>query len=236
LLISALRKLYLFKRPVSHRGKPDNNKENSMNKKHGLFCGFAVIALAAIFTFAGCGDEGDPTSPSGGIGGYTGPSGTIKMEETTTNEFTLTLTGLTWVDQAALDTNDDGYSIGDYLSTYLALDGAVTATGADSANEAISSSHNIRYTVTRTSDTVVTVTMSKLGFSGGSYFGDGSLKLADFSKNTNGFDPGGGFDRGAALMYNYTEEGKAYSGASNNMNGKLTVASDSASVDFSLAK
>jgi hypothetical protein len=66
--IYALRKLLFFKRPASHEGKPGNNKENTMKTKHGLFFGFAVIAIAAIFTFAGCSiddDDDGPSNPSG---------------------------------------------------------------------------------------------------------------------------------------------------------------------------
>jgi hypothetical protein len=36
-----------------------------MKKKHCVFFGFAVLLIAAIFTLAGCGDNGDPTSPGG---------------------------------------------------------------------------------------------------------------------------------------------------------------------------
>ncbi|MDR2094011.1 MAG: hypothetical protein LBP76_00645 [Treponema sp.] len=37
-----------------------------MKKKYGVFFGFAVLLIAALFTLAGCGDKdsGDPTSPS----------------------------------------------------------------------------------------------------------------------------------------------------------------------------
>jgi membrane protein implicated in regulation of membrane protease activity/predicted small lipoprotein YifL len=34
-----------------------------MKTRHGLFFGFAVLGLAAIFTLASCGDNGDPSSP-----------------------------------------------------------------------------------------------------------------------------------------------------------------------------
>jgi hypothetical protein len=39
-----------------------------MKKKHGVFFGFAVLLIAAIFTLTGCGDSGtgDPTTPPGG--------------------------------------------------------------------------------------------------------------------------------------------------------------------------
>jgi uncharacterized repeat protein (TIGR02543 family) len=41
-------------------------KEQTMKKKHGAFFGFAVLLVTAIFALAGCGDNGDPTSPPGG--------------------------------------------------------------------------------------------------------------------------------------------------------------------------
>jgi uncharacterized repeat protein (TIGR02543 family) len=42
-----------------------------MNKKHGLFLGFAILLLAAMLTLASCGDKdlGDPSSPGGGGNG-----------------------------------------------------------------------------------------------------------------------------------------------------------------------
>jgi hypothetical protein len=39
-----------------------------MKIKHGIFIGFVVLLIAAMFTVAGCGDSGsgDPTTPPGG--------------------------------------------------------------------------------------------------------------------------------------------------------------------------
>jgi hypothetical protein len=45
-----------------------------MNKKHGLLFGFAVIALAAIFTFTGC-----PAEDDGGGGGDDGVKGKLTI-------------------------------------------------------------------------------------------------------------------------------------------------------------
>jgi hypothetical protein len=77
-----------------------DRKEKTMKKKHGVFFGFAVLLIAAMFTLTGCGDNGDPTSPPddeltgsvsiGGIAKYThriwtvtsslGGTGTISYE------------------------------------------------------------------------------------------------------------------------------------------------------------
>jgi hypothetical protein len=48
-------------------GKPGNNKENTMNKKHGLLFGFALIVIAAMFTLAGCNPDGTDSTDGGGI-------------------------------------------------------------------------------------------------------------------------------------------------------------------------
>jgi hypothetical protein len=40
-----------------------NNKENTMKTKHGFLFGFAVIAIAAMFTLAGCPTEDDGGGP-----------------------------------------------------------------------------------------------------------------------------------------------------------------------------
>jgi hypothetical protein len=37
-----------------------------MKMRHGLFFGFAILALMAMFTLVSCGDNGDPSSPPGG--------------------------------------------------------------------------------------------------------------------------------------------------------------------------
>jgi fibronectin type 3 domain-containing protein len=42
-----------------------------MKTKHGLFFGFAVLALTAMVALAGCGDNGDPSSPPSGGATYT---------------------------------------------------------------------------------------------------------------------------------------------------------------------
>jgi hypothetical protein len=52
-----------------------NNKENTMKTKHGLLFGFALIALAAIFTFAGCPTDDD----DGGGGGGSSAAGTLTI-------------------------------------------------------------------------------------------------------------------------------------------------------------
>jgi hypothetical protein len=52
-----------------------------MNKKHGLLFGFAVIAIAAMFTLAGCPTE-DDGSGGGGGGGTNTDSGTDSVSYT----------------------------------------------------------------------------------------------------------------------------------------------------------
>jgi hypothetical protein len=126
-----------------------------------------------------------------------------------------------------------------YFYTIMELDGIVSVTNADDNNIAIADATRINYTATRTSNTVVTVTMSRQTFESGNkcYFGIGALKLSDFSKAPPGSpdpsenDP----DRGAKLMRQYTKEGKAYVSYSK-PNGKLTVNANSDSVAFNIAR
>jgi hypothetical protein len=67
--IFAVRKFYLFKRPASHRGGPGRSKEHTMKTKHGFLFGFAVIAIAAMFTLAGCPTEDNGDGGGGGVKG-----------------------------------------------------------------------------------------------------------------------------------------------------------------------
>jgi hypothetical protein len=85
-----------------------NYKENTMKTKHGLLFGFALIALAAIFTFAGCPTEDD----DGGGGG--GPKITISGTPQVGQTLTATPTGVTiaiynwWAsDDPNTNTDDD---------------------------------------------------------------------------------------------------------------------------------
>jgi hypothetical protein len=64
-------------------------KEQTMNTKHGLFIGIALILLAAIFTFTGCSDDsGGPTTVT-----YTGTADgttyTLKITDDTSYELTV---------------------------------------------------------------------------------------------------------------------------------------------------
>jgi hypothetical protein len=66
-----------------------DRKEKTMKKKHGVFFGFAVLLIAAMFTLAGCGDNGDPTSPGGG-GTQTGAVvGVPTLASKTANSITI---------------------------------------------------------------------------------------------------------------------------------------------------
>jgi hypothetical protein len=71
-----------------------------MKTRHGFFFGFAVMFIAAIFSFSllGC-DTNGGDDPGGG--GGTPANATIKLTPVKTNKFTLTLTGATWKDDAA---------------------------------------------------------------------------------------------------------------------------------------
>jgi hypothetical protein len=57
------------------------NKENTMKKGHGFFIGFAVIAIAAMVTLAGCPTDGD--GDGGGGGGL--PTGNLGETLTISN-------------------------------------------------------------------------------------------------------------------------------------------------------
>jgi hypothetical protein len=133
-----------------------------MNKKHGLLFGFAVIAIAAVFTQTGCPTEADD---DGGGGGSVSAS-TIKLAQAGANTFTVTLTGVKWLPQEDLTASDLGFD----LSLLLECDGDVIAANADEAeNPAIGGDPQIKCTVVRNSDTVVTVTMSQFASSGKFY-------------------------------------------------------------------
>jgi hypothetical protein len=75
-------------------------KEQTMNTKHGLFIGIAVLLLSAIFTFTGCSDDSGDDGGGGGGGTPTPPpavtSGTIyTLNGTTFTEYTGTGTAQT---------------------------------------------------------------------------------------------------------------------------------------------
>jgi hypothetical protein len=55
-----------------------------MNKKYGLFISFAVLLLAVMFMVAGCGDNGDPSSPPSDGGG----GGDLKYSVQVNNQLT----------------------------------------------------------------------------------------------------------------------------------------------------
>jgi hypothetical protein len=198
-----------------------NNTENTMNKKHGLLFRFAVIAIAAMFTVTGC-SKGDDDSGGGGV-----PTGTIKLtqsaEQKTANKFTLTLTGLTWVKEESFD-----------IYSFLDIDGDVTAGNVDTHNKKIGRTLDIRMTQERITDTVITVTMSQYNFVNDYYYGSGKLKLRNLAEKD------GYFTVGADIIKTCTQEGLAYASDPyndhDNLNGKLTEASGSASVSFNIAR
>ncbi|GHT74686.1 hypothetical protein FACS1894124_4930 [Spirochaetia bacterium] len=138
--------------------------------KLGFFKALGIIAIVAIIGIglAGCNnDQGKPAE-------YTPPpSGTVKLTGTAVNTFTLTLTGLTWGNDRIADmfrTNSR------YI---LDLDGPVTANGDPAV---VTNPGDLNYTVVRTSDTVVTVTISALADYGPNHpWGSGKIKLNSLS-------------------------------------------------------
>jgi hypothetical protein len=65
-------------------------KEQTMKTKHGLFFGFAVLLVAAIFSLTGCPTEDDDD----GGGGNTI---TITLEKLSDTSFSITLDNVTWI-------------------------------------------------------------------------------------------------------------------------------------------
>jgi hypothetical protein len=188
--------------------------------------GIAVLVTVIGIGLAGCGNgSGDsfPPPSSGEI-----PSGTIKLEESSTNTFTVTLTGgLTWKEVMPTNTNLT-------FEDYLDLDGKVTADGADNkTTPAIKVPGHISFSVTRTNNTVLTVVMSQLNYYGTYHWGSGKLKLRDMDiKDAGSFI--NHFSIGANLLHSYTEQGSAADYYE--CDGKLTVADDSVSVNFDIPK
>jgi hypothetical protein len=98
-----------------------------MKTKHGLFFGFAVLALAAIFTLAGCGDNGDPSSPPfippGGGGETTVPGVPAGVTATAQSSSSISVT---WNSVSGATSYEVYYEIGS--STTKNLAGTVSGT------------------------------------------------------------------------------------------------------------
>jgi hypothetical protein len=112
-----------------------------MNKKHGLLFGFAVIAIAAIFTLTGC--------PTDGGGGGDGGKKTIALTKEGKNVLVFTLSQGEWVSY----TNDPLGTVGDVAA------GGLQSNQVNKAYEIQSDKRVLKVTVTK-KDTDGTFTYS----------------------------------------------------------------------------
>jgi hypothetical protein len=179
------------------------NADGSWTKTEGrALGGGTVTGTYSGLTLSGTGSSGSYTATatingdtltitraSGDRGGATQVDGTwtragggptIKLAQDGTNKFTLTISDATW------SKTYDGFV--DYASgirRYLELDGDIIGEEDDDDNKLISLLGDIPFTAARTSDTVLTFTMSRPKKLVRNYFGSGKLKL----KSSNS-DPG----------------------------------------------
>ncbi|GHV04299.1 hypothetical protein FACS189485_09380 [Spirochaetia bacterium] len=131
---------------------------------------FKLFGLIAIVAIIGIGLAGCPTEEED-----PDITGTIKLTGTGTNSFTLTLEGgPKWIEGSFEDFE---------VSSYVELDGPVTDAefAGDPIPASIDDATDISYTVVRTSDTVLTVTMSKYW----GYDGAGKVKLSETGLDVN---------------------------------------------------
>jgi hypothetical protein len=194
-----------------------------MKTKRFFLFGLPVVLLALGLVLAGCGgddDGGDSDSGGGGGGGggggNNGPTATISLANTGTNEFTLTLTGATW--------KENGTDEGKYNYTE---NGSLLISSVDTSFRCLSYGSGLDMgwttrTVTRTSDTVLTIAVTKNAANNET--GTTTLTLLDDSQwaTPNAL----GNTRGARFLYSWTKEG-VYDVDSNKYSGTLTVASGS---------
>jgi hypothetical protein len=209
-------------------------KENSMKNKHGLLFGFAVIAMAAIFTLAGC--EDDTTDVDTNTVGSV-PSGTIKLvqsdEQKEVNKFDIVLTGLTWSDTVT-EADQCRYRLpGLFEISEPAESDLLIGYGGIHFDASSSDLNKAKLDVTKT---ILTVRARNMNVDG-----TGKLKLKDMSKTLAGTDVNPesesfaeNTDIGASEVFVMTNEFNLAKWKE--FNGKLTVANDSAEVEFDSAK
>jgi hypothetical protein len=153
------------------------------------------VSLAMGLVLAGCGGEEEEDDPKG-------VAATISLANTGNNTFTLTLAGATW--QETVVKSNTNYS--NVPVIHEALEWIATQTGSNGPN----------LTVVRTSDTVLTVTLTNV-----SYAGSFTLRSNDWWSE----DTGSG-TKGAVYLSWRTNEGKTFD-KKGILNGTLTVASGS---------
>jgi hypothetical protein len=163
-----------------------------MKTKRFFLFGLPVLLLAvsASLVLAGCGGDDEEDDPKGAVA-------TISLAATGNNTFTLTLDGVTWND--TITDLRDGDS--------LAIIAALTWSPGSRPNVAVA----------RTSDTVLTVTLTDVPNAGSI-----TLKSDDWWSE----DTGAG-THGATYLSWRTNEGKTFD-KKGILNGTLTVASGSA--------
>jgi hypothetical protein len=207
--------------------------QKNILKLIGIIASVTVIGFGLAGCDTGANDSVPEEEPGTNDEAPVIPSGTLTLASSADNTFTLTLSGgLTW----------KSYPAGIVGNLFFELDGVVTAPDPDGYNRAIQNLVDLEYTVTRTSDTVLTVTLSQKRSGISYYFGSGRLKLKDLS--AHGTDSASNSDLGAELiteyssigedirMYYYIKDGNPLEAAS----GKLTTASGSGSVSFNIPK
>ncbi|MDR0997788.1 MAG: hypothetical protein LBL70_01875 [Treponema sp.] len=130
-------------------------------KKKLVLSAMLVALLALGLTVTGCPTEDDDDDGGGGGGGGKGVNATISMADLGSNSFTLTLAGARWKPE---DDINFGLVLGNgYMNS------------ADWGSGSYLGNTLVNLTVTRTSDTVLTIDVQKKQ----SYTGTGTIILKD---------------------------------------------------------
>jgi hypothetical protein len=187
-------------------------------KKKLVLSEMLVCLLTLSLSLLGCptdgGDDGDGNgngNGNGNGGGNTGATATISMADLGNNSFTLTLTGATWKESLDLDAN---------------LLSGKTGSLLDWENITSNGSWRIIWSCIRTSETVLTVTISKDQQYSGS--GTGTVTLRD-NDHWASAQSGKFSTYGAYILRIWTNEGEQAWGDDGQYSyGTLTVAEGSA--------